>query len=431
MQNKPEDDHDRLALALSALHPQGNGWLAKRIGCSSTEVAGGQRGRRALKKYLPALRKELGLDEKGFVAGRMDTWVARDHGLLLQRAPAELRIYPLLRVLPDAEARYLALQASIDPEWTSGQAHYEALPDGGGPDDTPVLEEPMEDNILDFDYDLDFDLAHEERSKTIGQLPSRTSKDHPDMGIVPTAYTAPARRVPQQYVLAIAQWNGTQRYVVLRGDPDDIEPMMNHFVEHGTAPQELPYVRLREGRHVRLNELWNINVLDGAAKEFGTALDRLEKDHRGLWGSVRAVNKALNEWVDLLEDPEPRRGTAKRSLPEDPDQLIRKAIADIYELEPDPEKPAEMVGVLHNGVKVPVVISIGSGSEFKLEPVSNPKTYLIAVKNRSIRGMAIFQIIFDGPRSMLPASMVRPSTVSLEELCREKVPMQQQLQAGR
>lgn len=427
-----QDSLDRLTLTLSALHPQGNVWLAERIGCGSPELAGGQRGRRALKKYLPALREELDLDATGFVAGRIDTWVVRDHALLLQINQTELSICPLLRVLSDAEARYVAWQVSIDLAWTSNQDHGVALPDGGGPDDTSYLAVPPEDNILDFDPYFDSDNAVKEISKANALLSSRTSKDHPDMGMVPTVYVPPPRRVPQQYVLASAHWNDTQRYVVLRGAPDQIQALMKHFVECGHAPHELPYVRLRRGSHLRLNELQIRNAPKGPAREFSAALNHLEKDHHGLWGSVRAVFKTLKEWVEHLEDPKPRRGPVKRAMPEQPDQLIRTAITDVYGLEPDPEKSAEMIGVRRDGRKVPVQIAISPSSEITLEQVKNAETHLVAVQDRSRLDQVIFEVIYEGPRSMLSISMIEPSIVLVEDLRRENGSIQKEkrLSAG-
>lgn len=406
------DEITRLTLALSALHPDGNVRLSERIGCGAPELAGAQRGRRALKNYLPALRAELGLSDNGFVPGRFETWVVRDKAQLIHMAPPELRIRPLLRVLSDAEARYVAWQ-SIADEAISNEAGREVLEDGGGPDDSSYAVEPPEDD-LDIDTDA-IDLDEAEQVLKTERLRSRASKELPHLGVLPAVYVVPSRRVPQQYLLASAHWQDTRRHVVIRGAPDHIGPLMEHFVDHGPVPIDLPYIRVVGGRQARLNELWT--TLEGGAASVAAALDRLEQDRHSLWGSVRAVDRALQAWVEQLDDPEPRRGPAKRSVP-DEEQLIRTSIADIYELRADGESAAGLTGLRGDGRTVPVRIAMASDAALTLMPASNAETHLIAVQTRSIRGTTIFEIVFEGPRSVVPTPMHGTSTVSVDDLRR-------------
>jgi hypothetical protein len=255
-----------LSAAFKSLYPN-----KSRAGGKPTSDVAAASGRKLPPQVRKALARRVRLHLALGLPRAVVSWVLRDELHLLQLARGAIEFRPLLRVLPEPEAKWHeranSEQRGAYFDWAWQKAH------------TPLLEvlklsEERLDQILQESEDSpdrvvspakDSRAAHPAGAEEANASDGGEWWRIPDKGWAPAVLTALRRTVPKQYLLGVARCGAGCQVVLLRAAPERINALTAEYVRRGLVPTALPFVRLREEEVGKLRNVWSrVSVRAGA-----------------------------------------------------------------------------------------------------------------------------------------------------------------------
>lgn len=249
-----------LSAALKAVYPK----RANPGGSSDGEQpalgrSGGRRlpalVRRALPRWI-RLHSTLGLPRA------VVSWVLRDELHLLQLAHGAIDFRPLLRLLPESEARWHeranAEQRGAYFEWAWPKAHTPLL------DALKISQGELDQVLQDAESSADRDalLVDQAQAGDVAPKGDAEAPDEADWWRIPSQGWAPAvlsalrRTVPKQYLLGVARCGAGCQVVLMRGAPERINALMAEYLRRGVVAPAFPYLRAPDETVAQMRGIW-------------------------------------------------------------------------------------------------------------------------------------------------------------------------------